>query len=613
MITRLFSTALLLVAAVPARAVQLAQRPTQSQIDAAIDGGAKFLVANYRERLARGHLAAEERVGQTALSLYTLLKCGVPKDDATVRELLVELLLQPIGHTYDVACALLALSAHDVIDDRRWIEELARKLVAWQTDDGDWGYSAQGDSGDLSNTQYAALGLWAATKAGVAIEPRVWERLATAVRDYQARDGGFVYTSDGGGSTGSMTAAGVAVLAICEIELRRTGRWPAKLDQAVNKARARGLAWLTANFSVTTNPRGGAWLFYYLYGLERMGALAGVRRLGTHDWYDEGSAFVVAEQHEDGSWLNGTDLSETCFALLFLRRATLAGERRGPVTGEAPTARENDPPLRLASQGRGPVRIWIAAWNRQLVQALEWPEERGHGARVSRVEYLEGERVLAVELGDASHGCGDARFAIEHVFSDFGVRRVRARVFVSAPSGEQVLESSELELEPERAWPPWVAELEVDLGTNRIAPDRAKVNASSVAKRKSAPLERSFDAELAIDGCASTPWLADAGDDHPTLTISLAQSVDANVLRISPATFAPLGIDFLSRVVELELEINGKHARRVALDPDPRRPMTIEFDKPLGVKRIDVRILAVARGARSPLVGIGEIELFSRK
>lgn len=611
MITRILSTAVLLVAAISARAQAPVQRPTQAQIDAAIDNGTKFLVANYRERLERGKLSAEERVGQTALSLYTLLKCGVPQDDVIVHELLLELLLQPIDQTYDVTCALLALGAHDVIDDRRWIEELARKLAAWQSKDGDWGYAEHG--ADLSNTQYAALGLWTAAKAGVEIEPRVWERLASAVLEYQAKDGGFGYTSDGRGSTGSMTAAGVAVLAICEIELRRDGSWTDKLAAGVSKARARGIEWLTTNFSVTTNPRGGAWLFYYLYGLERMGALAGVRQLGEHDWYDEGSAYLLQLQRANGAWQNGTDLSETCFALLFLRRATLAQERRGPVTGEAPPARENDAPLRLESKGRGPVRVWIAAWNKELVRGLEWPHDRGRGARVSRVEYLEGERVLAVELGDASRACGDARFAFEHMFSEFGVHRVRARAFVDTPSGEQVLESAELELEPERAWPAWVQELSLDLGANRIDADRAKVHASSVAKAKSAPLERSFDAALAIDGRASTPWLADPQDNEPTLTISLVKTVDADLLRISPAMLAPLGVDFLSRVVELELEINGKHTRRVALDPDPRRPVTLEFDKPLGVKRIDVRILAVARGTRSPLVGLGEIELYLRK
>ena len=46
---------------------------------------------------------------------------------------------------------------------------------------GTWTYSdAAGQAGDNSNTQYALLGLNAASEAGVAVKPEVWAAVASA-------------------------------------------------------------------------------------------------------------------------------------------------------------------------------------------------------------------------------------------------------------------------------------------------------------------------------------------------------------------------------------------------------------------------------------------------
>ena len=53
-----------------------------------------------------------------------------------------------------------------------------------------------------------------------------------------------------------------------------------------NRNLQRGIDWLARNFQVSENAGGGQqWKFYYLYGLERAGRLAGIRYFGTHDWY----------------------------------------------------------------------------------------------------------------------------------------------------------------------------------------------------------------------------------------------------------------------------------------------------------------------------------------
>ena len=44
----------------------------------------------------------------------------------------------------------------------------------------------------------------------------------------------------------------------------------------------------------------GAWLLYYLYGMERAGRLSGQRFFGDHDWYREVAEYLVAYQGRRG-------------------------------------------------------------------------------------------------------------------------------------------------------------------------------------------------------------------------------------------------------------------------------------------------------------------------
>ena len=66
--------------------------------------------------------------------------------------------------------------------------------------------------GDNSNTQYALLGLNAASEAGVTIRPEVWMLTRTYFELSQNRDGGWGYTPQHKQSTASMTCAGISSL-----------------------------------------------------------------------------------------------------------------------------------------------------------------------------------------------------------------------------------------------------------------------------------------------------------------------------------------------------------------------------------------------------------------
>lgn len=149
---------------------------------------------------------------------------------------------------------------------------------------------------------------------------------------YLPRGGTGVQSGDHGNeSTGSMTASGVAALCIAKSELENSkGAWAARADK-VEQAIRDGCAWLSRYFIVQANPTSNQgmtinWKYYYLYGCERAGVLAGTYRFGEHDWWDEGAAHLLSAQTSEGCWPEEFGLSKlctTCFALLFLKRATI--------------------------------------------------------------------------------------------------------------------------------------------------------------------------------------------------------------------------------------------------------------------------------------------------
>jgi ferric-dicitrate binding protein FerR (iron transport regulator) len=209
--------------------------------------------------------------------------------------------------------------------------KVTRKLPVKKTREGP-------ASGDNSNSQYAALGLRACFDAGIEI-PRDVVALA---KDWwvkcqakeEGADNGYGATrgwgyqkvtkddddDDKDGTLGSMTAGGVGSVVICDYMLG--------MDWKKDKTALAGLNWLASHFTVTDNPGGKPWRhYYYLYGLERAGILYGVDKIGTHLWYPEGARYLLEAQQPGGSWKleqqgRTNPVWDTCFAVLFLKRAT---------------------------------------------------------------------------------------------------------------------------------------------------------------------------------------------------------------------------------------------------------------------------------------------------
>jgi hypothetical protein len=182
----------------------------------------------------------------------------------------------------------------------------------------DW---KQGIDGDNSVSQYALLGLHAASRSGLPIDSEVWRRSLAIFRERQWKDGSWAYHGKGAGY-GSMTCAGICSMALARHEL-------GEADPAADPAIEAGMAWLAANFSLAAHARHHPpeqWRFYYLYSLERVGRVLDVDFIGAHEWYPLGARHLVDSQTADGAWVGKLEEVDprlaTSFALLFLTRAT---------------------------------------------------------------------------------------------------------------------------------------------------------------------------------------------------------------------------------------------------------------------------------------------------
>jgi hypothetical protein len=177
---------------------------------------------------------------------------------------------------------------------------------------------------DNSNTQFAILGLWAAGRHEVPME-RSLALLVRRFRSSQTRDGGWGYSYQPGShaQSPSMTGAGLLGLAVGH-GLVRSGDNPVRgaiRDPEIE----RGFRYLARHIG---GQLGGDINLYFLWTLERVGVLYSQRTIDKKDWYAWGARRLLERQGKEGEWGVGgyhgsQPLMDTCFALLFLKRANL--------------------------------------------------------------------------------------------------------------------------------------------------------------------------------------------------------------------------------------------------------------------------------------------------
>lgn len=359
-----------LLVAVLAGVPAVADDAASPEVKAAIRRGTEALKKNLQ-----GQGQGEAGGGAGVLAALALVKAGEAPDGPEVAAVLAAVQgrcsaseYKPDGnHYYTAGLELMLLETIDAEQYRGEMEKILAYVLKGQKTSGGWFYPNQDFPGDTSITQYATLGLWAASRANLTVPRETWDKLATWHLRTQLSNGAFTYhpgqTDYGDAPNPALTLGGASSLLLARLHLFRgaaekqqakaalerrvesgrrfgvleavdlgaeEGLSPEAKDRGYNvevtsggiqQAVDRAVAYSAANFALPPNTPHE---LYYLYGLERMAALGDVRTLGPHDWYDEGSAWLIKTQETDGTWAHDPSgpTVGTAFAVLFLTKST---------------------------------------------------------------------------------------------------------------------------------------------------------------------------------------------------------------------------------------------------------------------------------------------------
>jgi hypothetical protein len=313
---------------------------TAEEVEQAIRAGVKFLKDRQQPNGSWPEAAANAPTGSTSLAALALLTAGEKADSSTIQRALTVLRgngPQRLNSTYAIGLQTMVFAAAEADADRlrmaanvEWLERAQHKdrRELWP---GNWPYTDfRPQRGDNSNTQYALLGLNAASEAGILVKQQVWDLSRGYFEHSQNRDGGWSYTPSQKQSTASMTCAGISSLIFCGS--RRFQSFESVQGEAIHHCGEgtydpflnRGIDWLATHFDVAQNfGVGQQYKIYYLYGLERAGRLAGLRFFGRNDWYRMGAEELVRTQNKLSGYWSGPGENEivgTSLALLFLAK-----------------------------------------------------------------------------------------------------------------------------------------------------------------------------------------------------------------------------------------------------------------------------------------------------
>lgn len=342
-----------------------AEGPAEEQIVESRRRGVEYLKSKQK---ADGSWEFKDHdLGITALCTIALIENGVPVADPVVQKSYesVKKGLANLKGTYDLSLATVMLTRIGDRRDRPQIKTLVARLLAGQLESGGWHYNCPGQeldvekalssqgvrlkegNGDNSCTQFAVLGLWVGSRSGVNID-KALARVSKRFAQTQLEDGGWNYVLDaagkGAGSSPAMTVAGLFCLAVAEAtEIREAIKSGKRTEGASSgksllqdEAFSRGFK-RTGNFVQGVgagSPR------YFLWSVERIGVLLGLERMGEADWFAKGADALLQTQTEGGGWppywpeTDKGGLSDTSFALLFLRKANLGSDISRLLEGE---------------------------------------------------------------------------------------------------------------------------------------------------------------------------------------------------------------------------------------------------------------------------------------
>ena len=306
-------------------------------------GQAAGLDARVRTALTKSRPILLDRLGRARNGELALLCLAAIHDEVPAKNKILAKALRRLQHTrlsrtYDLALRLMVAAECPSFPSRKQTAVLdKRRLITHLRRGVGFGYDKAGRGWDLSNTQYAILGLRAAVSLGVKVEQEHWQSVMHAATSTQGESGGFGYSS-GLKPTASMTVAGIAILQVCSSYVDKS--FTTLLGVA--KRTRRGWQWLADHKGEIGDRKTGN-SFYFHYGLERAAILSDVTEVGGKDWYVSGAEMLLRTQRPNGGWHSdsdmvrgkaedGADSVSTSFAILFLRRKFQKTITPGPLT-----------------------------------------------------------------------------------------------------------------------------------------------------------------------------------------------------------------------------------------------------------------------------------------
>jgi hypothetical protein len=310
-----------------------------AQIGQALDRGVNYLLSQFNNGRYREYDPHNgTTAGLDALAVYALLHAGEATHDLRltpnaplVGQMLDALKQMPMdgeNSTYSRSLRAAALGVYHRENDKQALRADAAWLIA-AAREGAYTYTAPTAGAprgrgrftggwDNSNSQYGALGVWAALDAGVEVPTAYWRAVQKHWLSCQLPDGEWGYTGYGSMGRLSMTVAGITTLLVTEDQLDARAVVTTLGHEPFTPALARGLKWLEAGDNAVRLPAN--WRTYNLFGLERAALASGFKYFGSHDWYRELAGSQISLQRPDGSWEGEHFIATTSYTLLFLSR-----------------------------------------------------------------------------------------------------------------------------------------------------------------------------------------------------------------------------------------------------------------------------------------------------
>ena len=291
-----------------------------------------------------GENMAHNDVGATALALFALRAAQVPPTHPCFRRGVVYLKTASrrfggaFEHTYAAGLKLMALQSIDAKRHKNELVRISNVLMAGQSGPlGGWTYTAnmgtEADAVgviDLSNTQYAALGLRRARMGGIPIAKKTWRELLRLIRETEYEESGDWHYGAPMRAGQSSVRPGMAAIAAACIVLARSESEPGLAREAVldDPQLERALRSMARKYGrARTYKRLD---LYTMYSVERVGALLGIAAFDGVPWHHASVEALRRRQNGDGSWgrlkVEWYDtwgkVVDTAYALLILRKAT---------------------------------------------------------------------------------------------------------------------------------------------------------------------------------------------------------------------------------------------------------------------------------------------------